>query len=151
MEPGQLRERCNGAIFVATARLSAHQLCFPRKSKTRNCGAASVRKSCADSDVWGALFELNEQQWASLDRREGYRSDRPRDQNSYNQIDCVIDRDGDPTQQLSVTTYVAVEQPNPPLPSEEYVALIVCGAKHWGLPEKYVALLEQIPCAVVPA
>ena len=41
-------------------------------------------------------------------------------------------------------TYFADPQPNPPLPNQAYKDLILSGARHWRLPDDYVAELEAV-------
>jgi hypothetical protein len=43
MDLAQMRERCPSTRFAFIAKLPDHRLVFPRKSKCRCCGVASVK------------------------------------------------------------------------------------------------------------
>lgn len=45
---------------------------------------------------------------------------------------------------LAALVYVAAVEENVPRPNAEYRRLLVDGAKHWQLPQLYLALLESI-------
>ena len=47
-------------------------------------------------------------------------------------------------QLLEACAYIAKKEENAPLPNIEYKRLMLEGAKHWRLPQDYVAMLEQI-------
>jgi hypothetical protein len=47
-------------------------------------------------------------------------------------------------QALAALVYVAAVEENVPRPNAEYRRLLVDGAKHWQLPQPYLALLEAI-------
>jgi len=94
-------------------------------------------------NVWGVVYEIKDaNDVENLDRREGVYSGAYVRKNS----ERVLPRDT-PKQSITVSTYFAVPQDNPPRPSAAYMALIVNGAKFWNLPAEYVAQLEQIVTA----
>lgn len=140
MDDAQLKKRCPNAAFVGIAALRGYQLCFPRLSKNRGCGVSSVIRAVGH-DVWGVVHRLNNEDLASLDREEGFRSDRPADKNGYNRIPVSVEMNGVPTH---VETYIAVATANPPPPTREYLDLIRNGARHHRLPDAYQALLAAL-------
>jgi hypothetical protein len=139
LDPDQMRERCPAARFVCIARLDDHRLTFNRKSIRRGCGVADVIPSPGDC-VWGAVFEVTGNDVACLDSSEGFRAGRRA--NAYYRKEIRVTGIVDDAEQATIVeTYVAHPQPNPPPPSEQYMAQIVKGARHWGLPSSYIEQL----------
>jgi gamma-glutamylcyclotransferase (GGCT)/AIG2-like uncharacterized protein YtfP len=143
MDWGQMRRRCPTARFVAVAKLEAHRLCFPRRSKSRDCGVSSVVPS-KPNHVWGVVFQIDELDIGALDKFEGFDPNQAPDANSYNRKEIRVLRNGIPGAPLTVFTYIAVAQRDPPLPNHEYRDTIVRGAEYWHLPPEYVAKLKCI-------
>jgi cation transport regulator ChaC len=141
MDWAQMRERCPSATFVGVARLADHRLAFTRKSVNRCCGVADVVPEQGGS-VWGVVYQVPELEVGSLDKSEGYRPGR--DKNSYSRRQCMVFLDGNENRPLTVETYCAERQPNPPLPNQAYKDLILSGARFWRLPADYIAELEAI-------
>lgn len=136
----QMRERCTSARFVGVAFLPDHKLAFTRKS-TQGFGVADAVPE-RGRKVYGVVYEIGDLDVGRLDTREGYRPKRER--NSYVRRECLVFLGGDDSQPLTVSAYFARRQPKPPLPSNGYRNLILSGARHWHLPEEYIAELEQI-------
>ena len=142
LDPDQMRERCPAARFVCIARLDDYRLAFSRKSIRRGCGVADVIPDPGQS-VWGAVFELTDADATRLDASEGFQ--RERKQNSYHRkrvtVAGFIDRAEQP---MVVDAYIASPQSDPPPPNAEYIAQIVKGARHWRLPDEYIAELLKL-------
>jgi hypothetical protein len=141
MDWGQMRKRCPSARFVGVANLPDHRLGFTRESVNRRCGVADAVRE-PGMNVWGAVFEVSELDVGVLDKSEGYRPGRER--NSYWRRQCMVFLDGDEERPVTAETYFADPEPNPPPPNESYKGLILSGARHWHLPDKYIAELEAI-------
>ncbi|MGV1793567.1 gamma-glutamylcyclotransferase family protein [Rhizobium sp. A37_96] len=141
MDPQQMSERCPSAEVVGIGYLPDHCLCFPRLSKNRGCGVSSVEPSPGRA-TWGVVYRLTKEDLASLDKSEGYKSERHEDQNSYNRVPVTIVIDDTPTK---ACTYVAVGQANAPLPSLEYLKHLREGARHHHLPADYCRSLDELP------
>ena len=125
---------------VNAARLPNYRLAFSRFSSRRGCGVADVVHD-EGHDVWGVVYEIiDPQDLDRLDRYEGV-------PNAYTRRSITVFLRGIPEQPVDVETYFAVKEPNTPLPSVEYKALIVRGAKFWRLPPEYIDELERIPCS----
>jgi gamma-glutamylcyclotransferase len=137
----QTRARCPSAKFVAKALLKDHRLCFPRCGSKRGCGVASVE--CARGDhVWGVVYDIADEDVPKMDKCEGF--DPNRSQNSYNRAQIIVLSDGNAATPMTVVTYIAEPQENPPLPNANYRDTIVCGARAWKLPDDYVKRFEAI-------
>jgi gamma-glutamylcyclotransferase (GGCT)/AIG2-like uncharacterized protein YtfP len=137
----QMKSRCPSATCIGIARLPDYRLAFTRKSVKRGCGVADVVRSAGHS-VWGVVFDISAPHVATLDQSEGYREGRQR--NSYWRRKCVVLLDGDKKRPVAVETYFAEAEANPPLPNQAYKDLIVSGARHWRLPDDYLAQLEAV-------
>lgn len=142
MDCAQMRERCPSASFVAVAELRDYKLAFTRESKHRRCGVADAVQMEGRS-VWGVVYQVSELDLEALDEAEGFRPGRA--SNSYWRRECVVYLGGDEGRPLTVQTYFAEREPNPPLPSQAYKALILRGARFWRLPDAYIRELEAIP------
>ena len=141
MNWGQMKRRCPSARFVSTAMLKSNRLDFTRKSRRRDCGTADIvaQSGC---DVWGVVYEIDENDLPALDDAEEFLLGRA--ENGYTRQERYVLPGGDAGPPLRVALYVAEKQENPPLPNQEYKDLILEGARHWGLPREYVAALERI-------
>lgn len=142
----QMKERCPSAQFVCKAMLKDHRLAFTRMSKKRGCGVADIIYKHGE-DIWGVVYQISERDVGGLDRSEGFRPDRRRDENAYIREEYHVYEEGNIEKPLSVMLYIANKQENPPLPNNDYKRLIVEGAKYWHLPEEYIRRLEQIRVA----
>lgn len=139
----QMRRRCPSARICCVAEMKDHGLVFPRKSKERKCGVASI-EALRGSSVWGVVYQIDEVDVGKLDASEGYAPGRESVKNSYERVERHVNKDGDNANPLLVWVYVALPQPNAPPPSADYKRQIVDGAKFWHLPEQYIDQLEQI-------
>ncbi len=132
----QMQRRCPSAKFVCTAHLSDHQFGITRHSRLRNCGTANVFPVRGQA-VWGAVYDVIDNELIVMDSFEdGYRR----------KILPVIPV-GEGATQISALVYVAAIETNVPLASAEYKRLILEGARHWQLPQSYLAMLEAIEAA----
>lgn len=135
----QMKRRCPSARFVGIAKLKDHRLAFTRISKSRLCGAADVVPA-PGCEVWGVIYDIEECDFIPLDKAEDYVPDGP--ENSYNRVQKYVLANGG--SETLVWTYLAVKEPNPPLPGAHYKGLILEGARYWKLPPEYIEILEAI-------
>ncbi len=142
----QMRERCPSAQFLSVASLKDHRLEFTRRSPKRECGVAdAVAKEGAK--VWGVVYQIAETEVAMLDKCEGFQPGRERGNNDYVREERHVYRDGDEKRPLLVHIFLAIPEPNPPLPNTKYKGLILEGAKYWHLPDTYIDELREIEVA----
>lgn len=135
MHWGQMKQRCASARFVAIALLPEHRLAISRKSRRRLCGTADVVPE-AGSEVWGILYDIDTGDLTLLDEFEdGYRREK------------LAVRLAADEQFVEAWIYIAEKEECPPRPNTLYKRLMVEGAKHWGLPETYLAYLQAIEAA----
>lgn len=143
MDWGEMRKKCPSAMFFGIAKLIDHEFVIPRKSRTRDCGVAGFRPALG-KDVWGVVYAVPETELGVLDHKEGYRPGRPKNDNSYVRIEHHVLLDGDGKKPCLIQTYEAIEESSPPQPNNEYMNLIIGGARFWHLPEDYIRSLESI-------
>lgn len=137
----QMQDRCPSARVIGVARLPDHRLAFRRTSVKRACGVADAVFETGQS-VWGVVFEISELDVIALDKSEGHRPGRER--NSYWRRERMVFLGGNDGRPVAVETYFGEPESDPPPPSQAYMALILSGARHWHLPDDYVAELEAI-------
>ncbi len=108
----------------------------------RGCAVASVEPH-AGTTVWGVMYEMTADDLARLDAREGYDPVNLKAVNRYDRVEIVIERlRGEPVQAV---TYIALPEPQPGLPSLEYMKHIIDGAVAHSFPEDYVSTLKAFP------
>jgi hypothetical protein len=148
LDPEQMKQRCPGHHVVGLAELRDHRLSFPLTSHDWGGGVAGVSVAHGDS-VWGVVYELTDEDLASLDRYEGFVG--PGNQHNLYDRETVgvqlvrADDDSFP-RRLRAWTYLA-RTANPSPPSRRYLDAIVRGARHHRLPDDYVAKLAATPVA----
>jgi gamma-glutamylcyclotransferase (GGCT)/AIG2-like uncharacterized protein YtfP len=133
MEPRRFRRLCPGGTAVGPARLPGHRLAFSRYSRQRRGGSADVVPDPA-SDVWGALYEVDDGDLAAMDRSEGVPA-------AYRREDVtVVDEQG---RERPAVTYVA-NRTGEFAPHPNYLRVIIQGAEARGLPDDYIQSLKAI-------
>ena len=133
MDPQTFSRRCPKAKALGRARLPGYRLAFSRYSKQRRGGSADVVDD-GSSDVWGVLYEVDDECLAAMDGVE----DVP---TAYRRVTVqVVDDCGKVHDAL---TYVA-NKTGEFLPNRQYLSVIVGGARANGLPEEYIRALEQV-------
>ena len=138
----QMKRRCPSARFVCVAKLAGHKLAFTRRSERRQCGTADVVKA-GGSEVWGVVYQLEECDFQPLDMYEGCVPGRPN--NAYDRIELEVLQDGDEARPTTAWIYVVnAKSEREHTPNAEYKRLMTEGARYWGLPDSYTALLEAI-------
>lgn len=137
----QMRSRCPSARFVGIALLPGYTLAFTRRSAKWGCGVADIVPQ-EGKNVWGVVYEISDYDQGKLDKFEGF--DSAREKNAYRRHEFLVFLNGNGNEPLTVWTYVAEKELNPPRPSAEYKDQILSGARWWHLPEQYIRELEQI-------
>jgi len=115
----QMRRRCSSARFKFVAKTEGYRLAFTRFSKKWRCGVADIVAS-PGSEVWGPVFAIANDEIDELDKSEGHRPRRHRDENAYERRQFKVFRQGDNAQLITVWTYFVVNKlKSPPRPSAE--------------------------------
>jgi len=129
----QMQQRCPSARFSCAARLDDYQFGITRHSRLRNCGTANIFP-LKGQEVWGAVYDVSVADLTVMDGFEdGYRREV---------LKVIPASNG--SEPIPALVYIAQIETNVPLPNAEYKRLILDGARHWKLPQAYVAMLETI-------
>ncbi len=136
MAPEVMAARSPGARLLGAAYLPGHRLAFTRRSIRTHTGVADLVPD-GDAEVWGALYELGDEDFEELDRREGagwaY---------TLTPVTVRLAADGRPTEAVA---YTVVEPDAPHVqPSEEYLERLIASARSLDLPNEYISDLERI-------
>jgi gamma-glutamylcyclotransferase len=130
---------------IGAAWLENHRLGFTILSKTWKGGVADIVPEVG-SKVWGAIYELTEQQLEKIDHYEGYKKDRDPKKNFYNQMHVeVVDKKGVKQPCLTYQAKVEDEKRRKYLyhrPSEEYYEVIRKGGEEHELPKEFFEHLK---------
>lgn len=142
MNSKELNEQCNKKGYKINlknpkvAKLLGYELKFTYFSKmSRKCGVADIVKS-KNSEVWGVLFETDENSLKDLDKKEGVII------KAYRRISLIVDVENTPV--TDVISYEVVNKEQGLKPSKEYLRIIIEGVKENKLPEGYIKDLESI-------
>jgi AIG2-like family len=147
MDPRQMGERCPSHEVRGRACLPDFELCFPRRSPSRQCATAGFAPA-EGAVVWGVLYELNDKDAASLHQAEGYVPGGSSEQNRHNLEEIQVRLDGLNGEAVAAFTYVAYPDELGAEPSREYMDHLISGAQHHGLPEAYLVRLVAIKTSV---
>ncbi len=138
LDPEQMKSRCPGHRELGRARLVDWKLFFRGQSERWDGGAVATIESFPGARVWGALFQLTDEDFRQLDTYEGFYGVGDPD-NFYDQVTIMVIRADDvPVEAL---TYKMRSDP-PGSPSKRYLERILAGAGHHSLPEEYIIELK---------
>lgn len=131
----QMRERCPGCEPVGPALLRGRELGFSYRSQNFPPGGAADVVEAVGSEVWGALYRLTPTDLESLDRFEHVGN------GGYRRIEIEVEAAPGPATALcyEVADRLGFEIP----PTPEYRQLMFEGSAEHGLPDHWVAWLEQ--------
>lgn len=134
ISPERISDVAPGAAFQFIAHLPETKLIFPHDHQRWEGGLPSVIPE-AGNTVWGAVFEVPKKETAALDKIEAT-------EGRISTTDFkAVDREG---RRHPVLTHVHNGSGDGDhTPSRDYMALIVEGGRHWGLPAGWVAGLEE--------
>lgn len=133
LEPELMREAAPSARFVRVAHLPETRLSFEAEAPQYSGGLPSLQPHTG-STVWGAVFDIPDDEVAGLDHAEAAEGRSPTA--DYR----AVDREGT---SYDVITHVAAT-PAPERPAaKEYMELVVAGSRHWELPTGWIVGLEE--------
>ena len=129
------------SIFYGKAKLENYRLDFTRESIKWRCGVADIIED--NKDVWGVIYQFDEEDLGKLDKCEGYSPNRVK--NAYKRIEKMVYLEGKEDQPMTVYTYEVIDREfDKHKPNKDYKGLIITGAKYWKLPKDYIKFLENI-------
>lgn len=136
LNPVQMAQRCPGHRVVGRASLADHALRFRGYGRDW-AGAVGTVEPEEGGTVWGAVFEITPEHYATLDGYEGY--DGPDEaSNLYDRVHVEVRLESGEV--VPCLTYVIRPLPEG-LPSAAYRDAIVAGLRHHGLPAAYADAL----------
>lgn len=129
-------------IFLSNSQ--DYRLDFSEPDATRWNGAPSTIVPEKGREVWGAIWEISNENLSSLDHQEGVHVKKYRPMEV-----AIVTPSGD---QVTCRVYILCDNPGPlkpnkeftNLPSETYILVIICGAIESGLPIQYIQWLKSI-------
>ena len=127
---------CPRNRFLGVARLDDYGLGFTRRSIRTGTGVADVIPA-RDGTVWGALYEIGEDELTAIDRKEGYGW-------AYTRVMCPVLLEAGVQGQAAVVYRVLVKEPAHVLPSRQYLDRLIAAAHERRLPKAYVEKLETM-------
>ena len=145
LNPTQMAERCPGHRSLGVARLTDHRLCFPRYSRAWRCATAGFEASPGDV-LWGALYDVPDEDLPILHHHEGYNPDGAAELNRHDFRQITVLRLGG-SEPVSAMTYVAIPDGTGELPSRAYMDTIIDGARYHRLPRTWLVVLEAVHTA----
>lgn len=132
----QMAQRCPQSNLIGKASLQGYKIAFTKYSSGWDSGVADIIRA-EDSEVWGLLYEVTEDDLKRLDGYEGH-------PDYYLRIVVsVVNEKGD---SVEVYTYKVVDKVDLVPPSEEYLGIIKDAAKKYNFPDKYKRQLDQVEC-----
>jgi gamma-glutamylcyclotransferase (GGCT)/AIG2-like uncharacterized protein YtfP len=123
-----------GHRVLGVAELRERRLAFTRRSLRTGSGVADILAAPGES-VWGVLYEIDDEQLAAIDQKEGNGWAYQR-----RVLDVQLREDG--SQHAAHVYAVITPDAEHVDPSQEYFELILAAAGARGLPEQYVAALS---------
>ncbi|MDQ6749816.1 MAG: gamma-glutamylcyclotransferase [Actinomycetota bacterium] len=137
MHPEEMSMRCGSARLLGSARLPDHRLGFTRRS-VRNypgSGVADLLPAPGDT-VWGALYEVSEQDLGVLDHKEAAGQ-------AYERV--LVEVVGPGESRERALAYTVIDKADPEVaPSPLYLTRLVEGARACGLPDRYISFLQSL-------
>ena len=129
----QFQRRCPGSTVAGRARLPCYRLAFTRYWTKRKGGVADIVAE-PEAEVWGVLYDVDDEGMASLDAFEGV----PR---AYRRETVTVTDDEGVEREAE--TYIA-NKTGEFAPGREYLDLIVTGGREHGLPDEYIRSVEAV-------
>jgi gamma-glutamylcyclotransferase len=134
MAAGVMASHCPTHRMLGIAELRDYQLAFRRRSVRTGTGVADVMPQ-AGHRVWGVLYELDDDDFAALDAKEGAGW-------AYDRCTVAVWLPSVNEQLAAVTYRVREPEPAEVTPSNAYAAGLISAARERGLPRSYVRELE---------
>jgi gamma-glutamylcyclotransferase (GGCT)/AIG2-like uncharacterized protein YtfP len=128
--------------FLGVARLADYRLAFTRRSVKTGSGVADVVQAPGQA-VWGALYEIADEELAAIDRKEGHDW-------AYVRARLPVQLAGDSRERIA-TLYTVRSKVSPEVPpSRQYLDRIIEAARERELPDQYVRQIAAVRIAETP-
>ena len=130
---------CTRPRYVGAASLPGYRLAFTRRSVKTGTGVADIVRAQGER-VWGALYEINANELAAIDRKEGHGR-------AYTRVVLPVELQADGSERMAVTYTVLSKAPAVVLPSRAYLDLMIKAARERLLPHPYIEELRSVTTA----
>jgi len=140
MDGVQMKERCPSHEFRGTGFITDYRLDFTHYAAHRKGGAADIVPE-GDARVWGVLYDISNEDIEALNRFEGMGLQPPVYRHASVNITHETNRNDSMTDAYA---YEIITKSGPFKPSRNYMRHLLDGARMWGLPESYIAMLKAI-------
>lgn len=145
LNPGHMALRAPGYRSLGVARLTDHWFGFPRYSPSDRSALIGLT-TVPGSIVWGALYEIPEEDVPILHHLHGFVAGSPPALNEHVLKVVTVQQPNYPDP-VTAETYVPVPDDRKAQPSAGYMAGILDGARYYGLPKAYLAALQSVRTA----
>jgi gamma-glutamylcyclotransferase (GGCT)/AIG2-like uncharacterized protein YtfP len=125
---------CPGAVPGSTGTISGWRVGFAAYDRANNRGGCQLIAE-PGHEIYGILYDMSDAEMTELDRISGVPD------GYYERIDVTVTTAGG--QQIPAITYIIPSPQGAFTPSAAYTRPIRAGARAVGLPDAYVAELEQ--------
>lgn len=136
MSSSRLRHRVPSARAIGRGALAGYRLAWHKRGSDGS-GKCDIVAGHSDDVVYGVLYRLSPEHKPRLDRAEGL---------GYSYAECRVEpRLMDEEGSISAITYYALKTDPTYIPFSWYRDHVLIGAREHGLPDHYVALIENVP------
>jgi len=134
LHPHRLADRLGAVSLIGVVRLANTRLLFDKVGRDHS-GKCNLELNVTESEVWGALYELTEEQFATLDQHESRG-------HGYARESVSVSTNGDT---VIADTYIAMPEfrDGNLQPFSWYRDLVLAGARHHQFPPDYCRHLED--------
>lgn len=128
MNHAQMAERCKGSKFIKRALLKDYRFVYDGYAGRREGAVANIVQAIG-SEVWGALFEISEENLRELDDYEGYPT-------AYQRKEFEVQDDNGHL--IRAIAYYRTDKTEGN-PSKGYEQIVTAGAEDGELPGEYIS------------
>jgi gamma-glutamylcyclotransferase len=139
MAPDVMAKLCPRHRYLGIARLADYHMAFTRRSRKTGSGVADIVQAPGQT-VWGVLYEIDDEELAAIDRKEGYDW-------AYTRVTHPVRLGADGSTRMAVAYTVRSKEPTEVPPSRQYLGRVIAAARKRGLPDSYVVQLEAVTAA----
>lgn len=135
MSLARLIERVPSAERIGVFSLKKHDLAFHKSSKDGSGKCDAYFTGNMEDNIFGSLFEIDENEKRSLDRAEGL---------GYGYDEKTVQVEDGQGNFLEAITYVATDINESLVPYSWYLNHVVVGAKETGVPVSYLEKIQAV-------
>lgn len=137
----RLKKRVPSAEMVGMFSLKSHDLAFHKSSKDGSGKCDAYFTGNIEDNIFGALFEIDENEKRSLDRAEGL---------GYGYDEKRVEVEDELGNTFEAVTYVATNIDKSLTPYSWYLNHVVVGAKETGVPVSYLENIQAVTASEDP-